>query len=121
MRTEKLQITKSYRNEVRTYTSDKLIFGYQEKLKLHFLNKYKRKEKKEKINRNVTHDIALLTIRRHCKNRVSKILVMQRQSNYLGATLAITETTLTWKLEKTLLSYSSVKDCTCFLFFIYFM
>ena len=77
------------------------MFGYQEKLKLHLLNKYKRKEKKEKINRNVTHDIARLTIRRHCKNRVSKKLVMQRQNNYLGATLAITETTLNWRLEET--------------------
>ena len=32
------------------------MFGYQEKLKSHLLNKYKRKEKKEKINRNITHD-----------------------------------------------------------------
>ena len=76
------------------------MFGYQEKLKLHLLNKYKRKENKENTNRNVTHDIARLTIRRHCKNRVSKKLVMQRQNNYL-ATLAITETTLNWKLEET--------------------
>ena len=43
------QITKSYRSEVRTYTTDKLMFGCKEKLKLHLLNKYK-KEKKEKRN-----------------------------------------------------------------------
>jgi len=51
------QITKSYRKEVRTYTTDKLTSGYKEKLKLHHLNKYKkRKEKKGKLNRNVTHN-----------------------------------------------------------------
>ena len=44
---------------------------------------------------------AKLTIKRHCKNRVSKKLVMQRQNNYLGAAFAITETMLNWKLEET--------------------
>ena len=42
------QITKSYRNEVRTYTTDKLMFGYKEKFKLHLLNIYK-KEKRNLI------------------------------------------------------------------------
>ena len=62
------QITKSYRSEVRTYTTDKLMFGCKEKLKLHLLNKYK-KEKKEKRNLIETlHTIvARLTIRRRCE------------------------------------------------------
>ena len=62
------QITKSYRNEVRTYTTDKLMFGCKEKLKLHLLNKYE-KGKKEKRNLIETlHTIiARLTIRRRCE------------------------------------------------------
>ena len=73
------QITKSYRDKLRTYTTDKLMFGYKEKLKLHLLNKYERKEKKEKMNRKLHTSIGRLTIRQHCKNRVSK---MQRQNNW---------------------------------------
>lgn len=50
------QITKSNSNEVRTYTTDKLMFAYKEKFILHLLNKYKKEKKnKEKFNGNVTH------------------------------------------------------------------
>ena len=64
------------------------MFGYMERLKLHLLNKYKKKTEKEKVNRNVTHDYS------KAKESYKLELVMQRQNNYLGAALAITETML---------------------------
>ena len=70
MRTEKrfAQNYKSYRNEVRTYklnyNTDKLMFGYVEKLKLHLLNKYKTEKRYTRLQK-VNDKAAWL------KNRVS--------------------------------------------------
>ena len=67
------------------------MFAYIEKLKSHPLNKYAKKKKKKKLNRNVTHDFCKVNDKAaRLKNRVTK-LVMQRQ-NVGAVALAITET-----------------------------